>query len=124
MSPPEMLLALRGEGTGALLFTGTPQVPVLSSTLHTRSLTTLLTAAAPFETGALPADPMFRELLEGSSRAGGARPKALVHDAHGEWIAKFPSRTRDGHHDVERPGLYVTSYTDIALLLSKHSASL
>ena len=178
-SPPDMLLALRAEGTGALLFTGTPQVPVLSSTLHTRSLTTLLAAAAQFETGVLPADPMFRELLEGSGRAGGARPKALVHDAHGEWIAKFPSRTRDGHHDVvgleatclrlarlagltvpdsqlqmvgrrrvllvrrfdvtphggrlhmvsmrtlcrERPGLYVTSYTDIALLLSKHSVS-
>jgi serine/threonine-protein kinase HipA len=38
--------------------------------------------------------------LDGSSRAGGARPKALVHDESGEWIAKFPSRTRDDGYDV------------------------
>ncbi len=178
-SPPEMLLALRGGGTGALVFTETASTPGPTRTLESRSLATLLSAAAKLEAGTLPSDDEFRKLLEGSSRAGGARPKALVHDRHGEWLAKFPSRSRDGIHDVvgleatclqlarraglivpdtrlqrvgqkrvllvrrfdvtkrggrihmvsmrtlcrERPGVYVTSYTDLALALSKYSAS-
>lgn len=178
-SPPEMLLTLRGGGTGALVFTETVEPPRLSETLGIRSLATLLTAAAKFEAGTLPADPLFRELLAGSSRAGGTRPKALVHDEQGEWVAKFPSAARDGHYDVvgleatclrlarlagltvpdsrlqkvgrrrvllvrrfdvtphggrshmvsmrtlcrERPGVYVTNYADLALVVSKHSAS-
>jgi serine/threonine-protein kinase HipA len=108
-----------------------------------------------------------------------ARPKSLVHDTEGEWIAKFPSPARDGSHDVigleatclelarnaalptpqsrlqavgkrrvllvrrfditpqggrvhmvsmrtlckERPGIFVTSYSDLAKVLDKHSAS-
>ncbi|MGH8228657.1 MAG: type II toxin-antitoxin system HipA family toxin [Steroidobacteraceae bacterium] len=115
----------------------------------------------------------------GSSRVGGARPKALVHDAEGAWLAKFPSRSRDGlfdivgleatclqlarraglrvpdarlqslgrrrvllvrrfdvteqggrHHMIsmrtlckERPGIYVTSYSDLAVAVRKYSAS-
>ena len=51
MFPAEMLLALRGEGIGVLMFTEPPQVPVLSSTLHTRSLTTLRTVV---DIGAVP----------------------------------------------------------------------
>jgi hypothetical protein len=51
----------------------------------------LLGAAQKFEMGKLPPEDEFRQLLEGSSRAGGARPKALVHDAEGEWLVKFPS---------------------------------
>jgi serine/threonine-protein kinase HipA len=53
-----------------------------------------------FELGTLPPEDEFRKLLEGSSRAGGARPKALVHNTQGEWLAKFPSWARDGAHDV------------------------
>lgn len=99
-SPPEMLLALRGGGTGALLFTDGP-IPIDAATsVASRELGALLSAAAKFEAGTLPLDDEFRRLLEGSSRVGGARPKALVHDETGEWIAKFPSRTRDGIHDV------------------------
>jgi serine/threonine-protein kinase HipA len=100
LSSPEMLLALRGAGTGALVFTETPSPPQLLCTVEMRSLATVLSAASKFEAGTLPQDDDFRVLLEGSSRAGGARPKALVHDDEGEWIAKFPSRTRDAGHDV------------------------
>jgi serine/threonine-protein kinase HipA len=178
-SPPDMLLALRGGGPGALMFTESLSPPGPAGTLPTRSLSSLLSAAARFEAGTLPPGDQFRKLLEGSSRAGGARPKALVHDDEGEWIAKFPSRSRDGIFDVvgleatclelarqaglvvpdirlqsvgkrrvllvrrfdvtkhggrthmismrtlcrERPGVYVTSYSDLALVLRKHSAA-
>lgn len=178
-SPPEMLLALQGGGPGALMFTERPSPPSPAETAPTQSLASLLSAAARFEAGTLPPGDEFRKLLEGSSRAGGARPKALVHDDDGEWLAKFPSRSRDGMFDVvgleatclelarraglvvpevrlqavgrrrvllvrrfdvtrgggrnhmismrtlcrERPGVYVTSYTDLALALRKYSAS-
>ena len=178
-SPPEMLLTLRGGGTGALVFTEQPTLADLAASSASKSLSVLLSAAAKFEAGALPMNDEFRKLLEGSSRAGGARPKALVHDDVGEWVAKFPSRLRDGPHDVvgleatclelarrarlivpesriqpvgrsrvllvrrfdvtprggrihmlsmrtlckERPGVFVTSYTELAQVLAKYSAS-
>ena len=174
----EMLLRVREAGTGALLFTETPTAPALSATTQSTYLPTLVSAAEEFERGTLHETSVFRKLLEGSSRVGGARPKALVHDTEGEWIAKFPSVTRDGAHDVvgleatclelarnaglltppsrlqpvgtrrvllvrrfditaqggrlhmvsmrtlckERPGIYVSSYSDLARVLGKHSA--
>jgi serine/threonine-protein kinase HipA len=178
-SPPQMLLALQGGGPGALMFTDEPLRTSPAATPPTQSLSSLLSAATRFEAGTLPPGDAFRRLLEGSSRAGGARPKALVHDDEGEWLAKFPSRGRDGIFDVvgleatclefarqagmvvpdthlravgrrrvllvrrfdvtdrggrshmismrtlcrERPGVYVTSYGDLALILRKYSAS-
>jgi serine/threonine-protein kinase HipA len=99
-SPAEMLLRMRGGGTGALLFTETAAPPQPAATVQSKSRPVLLAAAAEFKTGKLPPEDEFRKLLEGSSRAGGARPKALVHDAEGEWLVKFPSQKRDGQHDV------------------------
>ena len=100
-SPPEMLLRMQGAGTGALQFNESGSAPTLSTTLQSAALATLLSAATEFEAGNLSSESAaFRQLLEGSSRAGGARPKALVHDDQGEWIAKFPSKARDGIHDV------------------------
>jgi serine/threonine-protein kinase HipA len=96
----EMLLRMRGGGTGALLFTATDEAPDADDSIVSTALAKLLTAAARFESGTLPQGDEFRRLLEGSSRAGGARPKALVHDESGEWIAKFPSRSRDDGYDV------------------------
>jgi serine/threonine-protein kinase HipA len=177
--PPQMLLALQGGGPGALMFSDNASQPGPAATPATQSLAGLLSAAARFEAGTLPPGDEFRKLLEGSSRAGGARPKALVHDDRGEWLAKFPSRSRDGIFDVvgleatcltlarqaglvvpdmrlqpagrrrvllvrrfdvtapggrihmismrtlcrERPGVYVTSYTDLASVLRRYSAS-
>jgi serine/threonine-protein kinase HipA len=176
---PEMLLRMRGGGTGALLFTATDTAPHPDQGVPSTALSKLLAAAAQFEAGTLPPGDEFRLLLEGSSRAGGARPKALVHDESGEWLAKFPSRMRDDAHDVvgleascltlarraglevpesrlqtigarrvlmvkrfdvsaeggryhmvslrtlckERPGIYMHSYSDLAQVLRKHSAS-
>ena len=178
-SPSEMLLRMQGGGTGALVFTEKPTLSEVLTTLESKSLSALLSAAAKFEAGTLPMNDDFRNLLEGSSRAGGARPKALVHDDDGEWIAKFPSRTRDDGQDVvgleatclelatraglavpesrlqsvgrrrvllvrrfdttahggrshmvsmrtlckERPGVFATSYTELARVLDKYSAS-
>ncbi len=170
---------MRGGGTGALLFTETAATPQPAATVQSKSLPALLAAAEKFEAGGLPPQDEFRKLLEGSSRAGGARPKALVHNAEGEWLVKFPSQKRDGHHDVmgleatclelarraglqvpesrlqkigrrrtllvrrfdvtpqngrmhmvslrtlclERPGVYVQAYSDLARAIRKHSAA-
>jgi len=97
---PEMLLRMRGGGTGALLFTASDTAPHPDQSVPSTALSKLLAAAAQFEAGTLPPGDEFRRLLEGSSRAGGARPKALVHDESGEWLAKFPSRERDDAYDV------------------------
>jgi len=97
---PEMLLRMRGGGTGALLFTTTEAAPHPDQSVPSTALPKLLAAAAQFEAGTLPPADEFRRLLEGSSRAGGARPKALVQDEGGEWLAKFPSRARDEATDV------------------------
>jgi serine/threonine-protein kinase HipA len=178
-SPAEMLLRMRGGGTGALLFSETAAPPQPAATVQSKALPVLLAAAQKFEMGKLPPEDEFRKLLEGSSRAGGARPKALVHDAAGEWLVKFPSQSRDGPHDVigleatclelarraglempeshllkvgrrqtlkvrrfdvtsqngrlhmislrtlclERPGVYVQGYSDLAQAVRKHSAA-
>jgi len=97
---PEMLLRMRGGGTGALLFTESDTAPLPDQSVPSTALSKLLAAAAQFEAGTLAPGDEFRRLLEGSSRAGGARPKALVHDESGEWLAKFPSRARDDAYDV------------------------
>lgn len=99
-SPPAMILRMQGGGTGALLVTDKRTPPTALTSTSSRSLASLLSAANKFAAGTLPMDDEFRKLLDGGSRAGGARPKALVHDADGEWIAKFPSRERDAGHDV------------------------
>jgi serine/threonine-protein kinase HipA len=95
-----MLLRMRGGGTGALLFTATNTAPHPDQSIPSTALSKLVEAAAQFEAGTLPPGVEFRRLLEGSSRVGGARPKALVHDESGEWLAKFPSRSRDDGYDV------------------------
>ncbi len=105
----EMLLRMRGAGTGALLFTATNTAPHPDQSIPSAALSKLLEAAAQFEAGTLPAGDDFRRLLEGSSRAGGARPKALVQDEAGEWLAKFPSAARDDGYDVV--GLEATCLT-------------
>jgi serine/threonine-protein kinase HipA len=100
-SPAEMLLRMQGAGPGALQFTAHATAPTISTTLQSTALDALLMAAREFEAGNLSGESAaFRQLLEGSSRAGGARPKALIHDNQGEWVAKFPSQARDGIHDV------------------------
>jgi serine/threonine-protein kinase HipA len=58
------------------------------------ALAELADAAARLEAGEA-VDDSSRLLLEAGSSPGGARPKALVRDADGHWIAKFSSRRDD-----------------------------
>src|SRR5258708_12780909 len=102
-----MLLRMGGGGTGALVFTETLAPLEAAMNVPSTTLAALLSAAAKFEAGTLPPGDEFRRLLEGSSRAGGARPKALVHDETGEWLAKFPTRER--HNSYGLVGLQTTS---------------
>jgi serine/threonine-protein kinase HipA len=99
-SPPELLRRVGANGLGALSFSESPDPPVASVTGDKGDLDELLDSAEAFEAGRLPAGNRFRQLLEAGGTAGGARPKALLHDKGVEWIAKFPSIARDEHHDV------------------------
>jgi hypothetical protein len=64
----EMLLRMRGGGTGALLFTASDTAPHPDQSVRSTALSKLLAAAAQFEAGTLPPGDEFRRLLEGSSR--------------------------------------------------------
>lgn len=97
---PYLLRELGGDALGALAYSerGEPvRVRQSASALH---LAELVEAAERFEAGKLDDRAKLRRLLEAGSTPGGARPKALVNTEEGEWIAKFPSRNRDGRFDV------------------------
>lgn len=102
---PHLLRAIRGQGLGALAFFPPGQAPErLDTDAGILELDALAEAAAEFEAGR-EIDDRCRALLAAGSSPGGARPKALVRDEHGHWIAKFASR-RD---DVDEVGLEATS---------------
>jgi serine/threonine-protein kinase HipA len=102
---PYLLRALAGQGLGALSF-----LPLGSSAQPSDDsaalldLDTLQEAARRLEQDG-EVDDAHRLLLAAGSSPGGARPKALVKDAQGHWIAKFSSR-RD---DVDVVGLEAAS---------------
>ncbi|OYY94335.1 MAG: hypothetical protein B7Y41_08430 [Hydrogenophilales bacterium 28-61-23] len=106
-SEPHLLQALAGQGLGALGFYPPNQPPSEeANAAATLELQTLLDAAQRLERdGDSAIDDTTRSLLAAGSSPGGARPKALVYDEHGQWIAKFPSR-RD---DVDMVGLEAAS---------------
>lgn len=95
----EYLLATSDVRVGALSFGATPEPPALnyggavpmgSLDLAARSASAHEAAIAGTESEDV-LDPRF---LEPSSGVGGARPKTVVVDAHGQlWIAKFPARS-------------------------------
>ncbi|MCH7565485.1 MAG: HipA domain-containing protein [Gemmatimonadetes bacterium] len=78
---------------GALSFGETPEPEPLPSAeipgLH--DLKELREAAARVEED-LPVDVEVEDLLAAGSSVGGARPKTVVQDQHGIWLAKFPQR--------------------------------
>jgi len=110
-SEPHLLQALAGQGLGALGFYSPGQSPDVTASAATMlELDSLLDAAQRLERdGGNPGNPAINDTLRGllaaGSSPGGARPKALVYDEHGQWIAKFPSR-RD---DVDMVGLEAAS---------------
>jgi len=93
-------LAEHGAGLGAIMFARGREKPPVRAVGRKFDLATLAEAAKRFEAG-LEADPEGLQMLfAAGSSLGGARPKALVSDATGEWIANSPSVQRDGRFDM------------------------
>ncbi len=97
---PFLLRALGADGLGALRFAEAGEPTPRRKTGTVIDLESLVDAADRFESGAAIEDVALRRLLEAGSSPGGARPKALVDEGERRWIAKFPSRYRDGRFDV------------------------
>ncbi len=97
---PFLLRALGSDGLGALRFAETGAPAPRRQPGSVIDLKSLVDAAAKFEAGKAVENAAFRRLLEAGSSPGGARPKALVDEGERRWIAKFPSRNRDGRFDV------------------------
>jgi len=92
---PHLLQVLGGTALGALAFARSGEIPQATDTeADGLALAELADAAARLEAGEA-VDDSSRLLLAAGSSPGGARPKALVRDAEGHWIAKFSSRRDD-----------------------------
>jgi len=102
---PFLLRAQAGQGLGALAFPPPGEAPRThddSATLL--DLETLHEAARRLEQDG-EVDIAHRLLLAAGSSPGGARPKALIRDDQGHWIAKFSS----GRDEVDMVGLEAAS---------------
>jgi serine/threonine-protein kinase HipA len=99
LSPPHLLIELGAGGLGALAFSTEEAAAAVPAVVGAADLAALMRAAEDFESGREIEDQALRRLLAAGSSAGGARPKALVRDADGSWIAKFKS-ARDERFDV------------------------
>lgn len=97
---PYLLRELGGDALGALAYSERGEPARLRQSAATVHLAELVETAERFEVGKPDDRAKLRRLLEAGSTPGGARPKALVTSEEGEWIAKFPSRNRDGRFDV------------------------
>jgi serine/threonine-protein kinase HipA len=89
---PYLLGALAGQGLGALGFypAGLRPDPMEDPSAGVVELPALMDAAWRLDAGA-EVDPDLARLLRAGSSAGGARPKALVRDSQGHWLAKLPA---------------------------------
>lgn len=99
---PFLFLAMSGNGLGALVFSDSehPARPQSAAPAMIVHLPDLLAAADAFEANLPIEDALLERLMAAGGTPGGARPKAIVQDERGQWLAKFPSRTRDGSFDV------------------------
>lgn len=89
---PNLLRLLGNKGLGALSYTeeGTPELETTS--VSSRHLQELALQAEKFEQEPTAAvDDEFSLLFQAGSSPGGARPKALVEDENGSYLAKFAS---------------------------------
>jgi serine/threonine-protein kinase HipA len=117
---PNLLLRLaeHGLGMGALRFTRPDGPAPAPQSVPVANLAALFAAAERFESGDQSDPEGLRLLFAAGSSPGGARPKVLVSDASGDWIAKFPSRQRDGRFDVvglEMTGLDLAAQAGLAV---------
>ena len=89
---PGLLIALAGDGLGALSFFDEEFESEQDNFVSIVEIENLLNEARRFEKGLNVNDDQIRLLLKAGSSPGGGRPKALVQDEDGaQWIAKFPS---------------------------------
>lgn len=98
-SAPYLLIEMGAEGLGALSFGADDEESKSHASVSAQHLSSLMQAAEAFEAGKEVEDEALRRLLMAGSTVGGARPKALVQDEAGHWIAKFMSG-KDGMIDV------------------------
>lgn len=91
---PHLLGLLGNQGLGAVSYTtgGTVTPPVAA--ISSRHLQELASLAERFEQDGAVEDDELALLFAAGSSPGGARPKALIEDKEGAWLAKFAS-TRD-----------------------------
>lgn len=87
---PYLLQILGAAGMGALSF-GTDFPGEKSSGAAGHELAKLVRLAEEFERDSVGVDADLAALFEAGSSPGGARPKVLVLDGDGSWLAKFPS---------------------------------
>jgi serine/threonine-protein kinase HipA len=95
----QLMRQIGGGALGALAFVDKGATPEIPSALAVQDLGELLAAAEAFERHETLDSPHLQRLLAAGSSPGGARPKALVADAEGLWLAKFPSRG-DENRDI------------------------
>jgi serine/threonine-protein kinase HipA len=95
----QLMRKIGGGALGALAFADKAAAPEIPPVLAVQDLGELLEAAEAFERHETLDAPHLQRLLAAGSSPGGARPKALVADAEGLWLAKFPSR-RDDNRDI------------------------
>lgn len=89
---PNLLLALNGNALGALSYYPETYDAGQHQRVSVIELESLVRAALRYEAGKKLERSDLGLLFAAASSPGGARPKALVHDADGHhWIAKFPS---------------------------------
>lgn len=88
-SHPYLLRALGNSGMGALAFLS-PGASWTPRQLHNSDLKELHHAVQQYEQGHHDCSGYMALLYAGSS-PGGTRPKVLIRDQEGEWLAKFPS---------------------------------
>ncbi|MCC6868398.1 MAG: type II toxin-antitoxin system HipA family toxin [Burkholderiales bacterium] len=94
------VMAEHGLGLGALSFSESSRSNRMPLSGARTSLGRLAVAAERFEAGLGVDADALQALFAAGSSPGGARPKVLVRDRGGEWIAKLPSSRRDGRFDV------------------------
>ena len=101
---PHLLQMLGNEGLGALSYSNSGRLSPLPSGVSCRHLEQLSLLAEKFEAApTTTSDDEFLLLFQAGSSPGGARPKVLVNDNEGAYLAKFAS-TRDQFDVVSLEG--------------------
>jgi len=113
---PDLLRVLQGNAMGALLYSEDDSAPQVSPLAESNQLEKLERLARKFETNPLAVDDDMAMLFQAASSPGGARPKALVHDSTGSYLAKFAS-TKDTFDVVslEAATMHLAKYAGLSV---------